>query len=59
MNVIHLKGIVAQRIARPRQVRLPAQDRADLSHIPGDDRLLQHTEIGRVVKPFPHRLLEQ
>ena len=53
-----VKSIVAERVARLRQVWLPPQDGADLSRIPGDDRFLQLIEIGRVVIPLAHRPLE-
>ena len=53
-----VKGIVAGRVARLRQVRLSPQDGADLSRIPGDDRFLQRVEIGRVVILLAHRQQE-
>src|SRR5213594_582808 len=54
-----MKRVIAKGITRARQIRLPAQDLADLSRIPGNDRFLQHIEIGRVVEPSLHRTLEQ
>jgi hypothetical protein len=54
-----MKGIIAKCVAPPRQDWIPPQYRGDPAPIPGDDRLFEHIEFGRLAEQFLHRPLEQ